>query len=129
MRYFTLCFLAFTNRKTLKQYDTDIHVLKGMLAKINHVDNDRKKVKVTRLDIDDFGSIIPLDELELNVSPDDDSLIHILNNSSYAAIFTGYDVRDINNNNIILANGITIDELNIEKSKIIDKVANKQWPC
>ena len=126
MRYFTLRFLAFTNRKTLKQYDTDIHVLKGMLAKINHVDNDRKKVKVTRLDIDDFGSIIPLDELELNVSPDDDSLIHILNNSSYAAIFTGHDVGDSNNNNIILANGITIDELNKEKSNIIDKVANKR---
>ena len=100
-----------------------------MLAKINHVDIDRKTVSITRLDIDDFGSIIPLDELELHVSPDDDSLIHILNNSSYAAIFTGHDVGYTNNNGVILANGITIDELNIEKSKIIDKVANKQWPC
>jgi hypothetical protein len=97
-----------------------------MLAKINHVDTNRKTVSVTRLDIDDFGSVIPLDELELHVSPDDDSLIHILNNSSYAAIFTGHDVGDSNNNNVVLANGITIDELNIEKSKIIDRVANKQ---
>jgi hypothetical protein len=44
--------------------------------------------------------------------PDDDSLIQTLKNSSYAAIFTGYDVEDSNNNNIILilVNGITIDE-------------------
>jgi hypothetical protein len=97
-----------------------------MLAKINHVDTNRKTVSVTRLDIDDFGSVIPLDELELHVSPDDDSLIHILNNSSYASIFTGHDVGDSNNNNVVLANGITIDELNIEKSRIIDRVANKQ---
>ena len=100
-----------------------------MLAKINHVDIDRKTVSITRLDIDDFGSIIPLDELELHVSPDDDSLIHISNNSSYAAIFTGHDVGYTNNNDIILANGIQLMSLNIEKSKIIDKVANKQWPC
>lgn len=57
-----------------------------------------------------------MDELELNVLPDDDSLIHILNNSSYAAIFTGHDVGDSNNNDVILANGITIDELNIERA-------------
>ena len=97
-----------------------------MLAKINHVHINRKTVNVTHLDIDDFGSIIQLDELELNVSSDDDSVIHILNNSSYAAIFTGHDVGDTNNNDVILANGITIDELNIGKSKIIDKVADKR---
>jgi hypothetical protein len=56
--------------------------------------------------------MIPLNELELNVTPDDDSLIQTLKNSSYADIFTGYDVGDSNNNNIILilVNGITIDE-------------------
>jgi hypothetical protein len=56
--------------------------------------------------------MIPLNELELNVTPDDDSLIQTLKNSFYAAIFTGYDVEDSNNNNIILilVNGITIDE-------------------
>jgi len=54
--------------------------------------------------------MIPLNELELNVTPDDDSLIQTLKNSSYAAIFTGYDVGDSNNNKIILVNGITIDE-------------------
>jgi hypothetical protein len=41
-------------------------------------------------------------------------------------IFTEHDVRYTNNNDVILANGITIDGINIEKSKIIDKVANKQ---
>jgi hypothetical protein len=96
-----------------------------MLVKVNHVDTNRKKVKVIQLDIDDYGSIIPLNELELNVSPDDDSLIQTLKNSSYAAIFTGYDVGD-SNNDVILANGITIDELNKEKSRIIDKVTNKK---
>jgi hypothetical protein len=96
-----------------------------MLVKVNHVDTNRKKIKVIQLDIDDYGSIIPLNELELNVSPDDDSLIQTLKNSSYAAIFTGYDVGD-SNNDIIVANGITIDELNKEKSRIIDKVANKK---
>jgi hypothetical protein len=66
----------------------------AMLVKVNHVDISGKKVKVTQLDIDDYGSIIPLNELELelNVTPDDDSLIQTLKNSSYAAIFTGYDV-------------------------------------
>ena len=33
-------------------------------------------------------------------------------------IFTGHDVRYTNNNELILANGITIDGINIEKSKI-----------
>jgi hypothetical protein len=48
-----------------------------------------------------------------------------LQNSSYAAIFTEEDTDD-NNSTIILANGITIDELNKEKSKTIDKVVNKK---
>jgi hypothetical protein len=96
-----------------------------MFVKVNHVDFNAKKVQVTQLDIDDYGSIIPLNELELEVSPDDDSLIQTLKNSSYAAIFTGYDVG-ASNNNVILANRITIDELNKEKSKVIDDVANKK---
>jgi hypothetical protein len=41
-------------------------------------------------------------------------------------IFTGHDVRYTNSNDVILANGITIDRIYTEKSKIIDKVANKQ---
>jgi hypothetical protein len=48
-----------------------------------------------------------------------------LQNSSYAAIFTQGDTDD-NNSTIVLANGITIDELNKEKNKTIDKVVNKK---
>jgi hypothetical protein len=48
-----------------------------------------------------------------------------LQSSSYAVIFTEGDIDD-NNSTIILANGITIDELNKEKSKTIDKVVNKK---
>jgi hypothetical protein len=48
-----------------------------------------------------------------------------LQNSSYAAVFTEGDTDD-NNSTIILANGITIDELNKEKSKTIDKVVDKR---
>jgi hypothetical protein len=48
-----------------------------------------------------------------------------MQDSSYAAIFTEGNIDD-NNSTIILANGITIDELNKEKSKTIDKVVNKK---
>jgi hypothetical protein len=47
-----------------------------------------------------------------------------LQNSSYAAIFTEGNIDD-NNSTIILANGITTDELNKEKRKTIDKVTNR----
>ncbi|HXX98395.1 MAG TPA: hypothetical protein VEL11_14895 [Candidatus Bathyarchaeia archaeon] len=71
----------------------------------------------------DFGSVIPLKELELNISGDDESVIQTLKNASYAAIFFTEDDTDDNNNTIILANAMTIDELNKEKSKTIDKAA------
>ena len=95
-----------------------------MLVKINDIDIIKNKVKVTQLDIDDYGSIIPLKELELNI-PDDKSIIQTLQNCSYAAIFTEDNVEE-NNSTIILANGMTMDELNNEKNKTIDKVANKR---
>ena len=44
-----------------------------MLVRVNGVDSMKSRVKVTQLDIDDFGSVIPLKELELNVSADDES--------------------------------------------------------
>jgi hypothetical protein len=40
-----------------------------------------------------------------------------LKNASYAAIFTEDNIED---NTIILANAMTMDELNKEKSKIIE---------
>jgi hypothetical protein len=80
----------------------------------------KSRVKVTQLDIDDFGSVIPLKELELNISTDDGSIIQTLKNFSYAAIFTEGSMEE-NKSVIILANGMTIDELNREKSKTINK--------
>ena len=91
-----------------------------MLVRVNGIDSIKSRVKVTQLDIDDFGSVIPLKELELKVSTDDDSIIQTLKNSSYAAIFTEDSIEE-NKSVIILANGMTIDELNREKSKTIDK--------
>jgi hypothetical protein len=97
------------------------HILSSvMLVRVNGIDSKKSRVKVTQLDIDDFGSVIPLKELELNVSTDGDSIIQTLKNSSYAAIFTEDSIEE-NKSVIILANGMTIDELNREKSKTINK--------
>jgi hypothetical protein len=96
-----------------------------MLVKVNNIDASKNKVKVTKLDIDDYGSIIPLDELELKLPQDDNSIIQILENSSYAAVFTEGNT-DNNNSIIVLANAITVDELNKEKTKTIDAAERKQ---
>ena len=93
-----------------------------MLVKVNDVNSN--KVKVTKLDIDNYGSVIPIEELEINLPTDDDLIIQILKRSPYAAIFTKWD-NDNNNNTIILASGMTLDELNEEKNKIINTV-NKE---
>jgi hypothetical protein len=92
-----------------------------MLVKVNNIDIDKNKV-ISKLDIDDYGSIIALKELDLKLPTNDNSIIQTLQNSSYAAIFTEGNTDD-NNSTIILAKGITIDELNKEKSKTTDKVA------
>jgi hypothetical protein len=97
----------------------------NMLVKVNRIDATSNKVNVTQLDIDDYGSVIPVKELELNIPPYDDSIIQTLKSSSYAAIFTEGNLDD-NNSTITLASGMTLDELNGEKSKTIDKVANKK---
>ena len=96
-----------------------------MLVKVNRIDATNNKVNVTQLDIDDYGSIIPIKELELNISTHDDSIAQTLRSSSYAAIFTEGDA-DESNSTITLASGMTLDELNSEKNKTIEKVANKK---
>jgi hypothetical protein len=97
-----------------------------MLAKVNGIDTTNNKVNVTQLDIDDYGSVIPIKELELKIpSHDDDSIIQTLKSSSYAAIFTEGNIDD-NDSTITLASGMTIDELNREKSKTVDKVVDKE---
>ena len=96
-----------------------------MLAKINNITGN--VVKVTQLDIDDYGSIIPLKELELKLPSNDNSIIQTLKSSSYAAIFTegNNNNDDDNSNTIILASSITNDELNEEKIKTINTVNKK----
>lgn len=92
-----------------------------MLVKIEEIKAD--KIKVVELDIDNYGSVIPVRELELSL-PEDDSVIKILSSSEYAAIFTKGD-SDKGGRTIILANSISLDELNEEKKRAIDKVNRK----
>jgi hypothetical protein len=98
-----------------------------MLVKINSINEGNNKAKVTVLDIDDYGSIIPLKDLELIIPSSDSSISTILKNCPYAAIFTeGDDYDNVNNNNtIILASGVTYDELDGEKKKTIEMTINK----
>ena len=101
------------------------YIIVSYASKSNNIDIDKNKVKVSKLDIDDYGSVIALKELELKIPANDNSIIQTLQNSSYAAIFTQGDTDD-DNSTIILANGITNDELNKEKSKTVDKIVNKK---
>ena len=96
-----------------------------MLVKINSIDESENMVCVTKLDIDDYGSIIPVIELELRLPTDDDSILEILKNSSHAAVFTENDI-DNDNATIISASGLSKDDLNREKQKIIDTMRNKK---
>jgi hypothetical protein len=100
-------------------------MIADMLVKINGIDIEEKKVRVTLVDIDDFGSIIPLKDLKLRIRPHDASIIKILQNSPYAALFTEDDSVD-NNSIIILVNGLTTDEINREKSKTIDRAGHQK---
>src|SRR6476469_9663305 len=97
-----------------------------MLVKVNRIIN-RDKVSVTKLDIDDNGSIKALEDLELNLPATDDSIIEILKSSSYAAIFTSGRTTttttikdDENKSTIIIANAMTAEELALEQRKTVD---------
>ena len=93
--------------------------MEQMLARVNRISNDNREVIITRLDIDDFGSVVPIKELELRFPANDDSIVQTLRNSPYAAIFTDRD--DENGRPLVLANGISIEDLNREKERTIDK--------
>jgi hypothetical protein len=94
-----------------------------MLAKINDISKDN--VKATKLDIDDFGSVIPLRELDLKLPQDDDSVSETLRHSSYAILFTKEDAEE-DGSTIILARGLTTEELNDEKQRTIKAVQDKE---
>ena len=109
-----------------------------MLVKINKY--TKTHVNVTELDIDEFGTIIPIKDLELKIMEHNNNLYNLITQSSYAAIFTKKDLNakdlndhthdDKNSNIILLVNPITIDELNSEKNKVIESTdkANKNSP-
>ena len=98
-----------------------------MLAKI--ISFTKNIVRVTQLDIDDYGSLIPVGDLELLFSQNNRNLYELLKNTTYAAIFTENDVYnegsldfrlDVKLNNIISVIPLTLDELNDEKKKVIE---------
>ncbi len=98
-----------------------------MLVKINKY--TKSNVNVTELDIDEFGSIIPLRDLELIIFEHSNSLYELITQSSYAAIFTNKDLKRTkeqefgeDSNIILLVNPITIEELNNEKERIIESI-------
>jgi hypothetical protein len=93
-----------------------------MLAKINDI--SANNVKVTKLDIDDFGSVVPLRDLDLKLPQDDDSISETLRHSSYAILFTREDSED-DGSTIILAKGVTTEELNDEKERTVQAVHDK----
>jgi len=94
-----------------------------MLVKVN--DTSGNNVKVTKLDIDDFGSVIPLRELDLKLPQDDDSISQTLRHSSFAILFTKEDSGD-DGSTIILAKGVTTEELNKEKERTVQAVQDKE---
>ena len=92
-----------------------------MLVKVDKI-IEGNKIKVVELDIDNYGSVIPLRELELKL-PEDDSVIEVLSSTEYAAIFTEDEIDE--GSTIILANSVSLDELNEEKKRAIDAMNKK----
>jgi hypothetical protein len=93
-----------------------------MLIKVNTISGN--SVRVTKLDIDDFGSVIPLRDLELKLPQDDDSVSQTLRHSVYAILFTNDDSED-DGSTIVLARSMTTEELNEEKERTVRTVRGK----
>ena len=96
-----------------------------MLVKVNRIYNEYKMINVTRLDIDDYGSVIPLEEVELQLPHDNSSVIEILKNSQYAVLSIQEDSKK-NSNIVTSAETMTLDELDKEKQKTIEAAASKR---
>jgi hypothetical protein len=93
-----------------------------MLVKVNRISGN--SVRGTKLDIDDFGSVIPLKELDLKLPQDDDSVGQTFRHSVYAMLFTNEDNED-DGSTIILARSMTTEELNEEKERTVQAVQCK----
>ena len=63
-------------------------------------------------------------ELELRLPKDDDSVSQTLRHSVYAILFTADDNED-DGSTIILARGMTTEELNEEKERTVQAVQGK----
>lgn len=87
-----------------------------MLVKVDKI-LEGNKIRVIELDIDNYGSVVPLRELELKL-PKDDSIMKALSSTEYAAIFTQADIDGVGET-IILANSVSLDELNEEKRRLL----------
>jgi hypothetical protein len=95
-----------------------------MLVKVNGIHNNNRMANVTRLDIDDYGCVILLEELELKLPSNDNSFIETLKNSQYA-ILSIQESLEKNGSIITSAETMTLDELNKEKQKTIEVAADK----
>jgi hypothetical protein len=93
-----------------------------MLVKVNNIEGNN--VRVTKLDIDDFGSVIPLREVNLRLPQEDESVGQTLRHSVYAILFTVDDNED-DGSTIILARSMTQEELNEEKERTVQAVQGK----
>jgi hypothetical protein len=93
-----------------------------MLVKVNEVEGN--SVRVTKLDIDDFGSVIPLMEVNHRLPKEDESVVQTLRHSIYAILFTADDNED-DGSTIILARSMTTEELNEEKERTVRAVQGK----
>lgn len=96
-----------------------------MLVKVNSIHDENKMINVTRLDIDDYGSVVPLEELELQLPPNNNSIIETLKNSQYAVLSIQEDFEQ-NGKIITSAETMTLDELNNEKQKTIEVASDKR---
>ena len=94
-----------------------------MLVKVNDICEN--SVRVTKLDIDDFGSVIPLRELDLRLKQDDDSISQTLRHSIYAILFT-VDDSEVDGSTIILARSVTTEELNEEKERTVQAIQGER---
>lgn len=68
--------------------------------------------------------LIPLEELELKLPPNDDFIVEILKDSQYAVLSIQGNLE--NGSTIISAETMTLDELNKEKRKTIQVAADKK---
>ena len=93
-----------------------------MIVKVNNIEGN--SVSVTKLDIDDFGSVMPLRGVNLRLPQEDESVVQTLRHSVYAILFTIDDTED-DGSTIILARSMTQEELNEEKQRTVRAVQGK----